>query len=307
MADIKNIVSRGKLVIHSVDIQGVGGCGNSALALSSPVELGGRSVSPFTLCRMCLVRLPVSPLEKVVLEFVLTLEETMQPRRFSYVDLGIIIDRCEHSTEKAVASLRKHGLVLTVRAGREGSTLTFTCGTFVSWATALLHEAGLLSDGYVCHVPETDVSVISLQDSVPNSGFSVSKTAESVSKPGVRRLQPRRRKTKELAAKKESQVQPAPFVTPPAPAHTSETPAPAEIAAAPDDDYIPKAPDIDPTHIIGMSAPYEGEFDSTVERADTLKVSGRELSSQPDDDEFSLGSDTAETDMGYGVRMNPNI
>ena len=56
-----------------------------------------------------------------------------------------------------------------------------------------------------------------------------------------------------------------------------------------------------------MSAPYEGEFDSTVERADTLRAAGRMAGDQGDEDEFSLGSDTADTDMGQGVRINPNI
>jgi hypothetical protein len=58
-----------------------------------------------------------------------------------------------------------------------------------------------------------------------------------------------------------------------------------------------------------MSAPYDGEFDSTVERADTLRAAGRNESGGDgeDDDEISFGSETAETDMGQGVRMNPNI
>ena len=60
-----------------------------------------------------------------------------------------------------------------------------------------------------------------------------------------------------------------------------------------------------PASEVQMCAAYDGEFDSAIERADTLRAAGR--AEDETDDEISFGSETADTDMGQGVRINPNI
>ena len=300
---VENVVRPGYLTVGTVDVSNEAG---ADIPMTFAVTVKSDPVSPFSLCRKCLYRMEISPLAKVVLAFLLEAEETGECRRYTYADLGLVVNRCEHSVKEIVASLRGAGLVLTMRAGERG-VITFTCGPFVSWAARLLQEAGLSSGACESRVSETGVGVTVLPKSVSDSGFSVSKMAASVSKPGVRRSQPCRRKAEGPAAKKEGHVQSVPPIPPPAPAPSSKASSPAGAAATPDDDYTPRAPDIDPAHVIGMSAPYEGEFDSTVERADTLRAAGRLAGDQGDEDEFSLGSDTADTDMGQGVRINPNI
>ena len=57
----------------------------------------------------------------------------------------------------------------------------------------------------------------------------------------------------------------------------------------------------------GMAPAYEGEFDNSEELAGTLRAAGRSDAAGDDSDEISFGSETADTDMGHGVRINPNL
>jgi len=119
-------------------------------------------------------------------------------------------------------------------------------------------------------VSETAVSVHAGVESVSGSTFSVSEKPEHVSKP-------RRPRAQALAAKKETQ-----------------TPAPPES-----DEGQPA--------ILGMAAPYEGEFDNSEELADTLRIAGRSAGEGADADDISFGSETDDTDIGRGIRINPNL
>lgn len=119
-------------------------------------------------------------------------------------------------------------------------------------------------------VSEPAVSVNGSGEAVHESGFSVSKKPERASKPRLPRAQA-------LAAKKETQ-----------------TPAPA-------------SPDEGRPAILGMAAPYEGEFDNSEELADTLLVTGGSRGGGDDTDDISFGSETDDTDIGQGIRINPNL
>jgi hypothetical protein len=50
------------------------------------------------------------------------------------------------------------------------------------------------------------------------------------------------------------------------------------------------------------------QVDNSEEVAGTLRAAGRTAErTEDDEDEFSLGSDTADTDIGHGVKINPDI
>ena len=53
----------------------------------------------------------------------------------------------------------------------------------------------------------------------------------------------------------------------------------------------------------------EMPVDNSEELAGTLKAAGRAQGVQASDDEddFSFGSDTADTDIGHGVKMDPDL
>jgi len=248
----------------TVSIGSVAIDGMQEMRLSVPVKLdAGSSIDAFVLCRICLLRMPLGTLERLALDYALTADETGLGRMITYKELGKVLGRCEHSVKAAVATLRKAGLVMTARTGYSASAVSFTASPFVAWAVGVLKRSAAKPA-----VSETTVTVHAGDESVHESGFSVTKKPERVSKT-------RRRRAQAPAAKKEYQ-----------------TPAPLK----PDDGQ--------PT-ILGMATPYDGEFDNSEERADTLRAAGR--AEGETDDEISFGSETADTDMGQGVRINPNI
>ena len=215
----------------------------ASVALSVPAEIGAWSAGPFALCRMCLFRMNLSMLEKIMLCFIIEAEESGAQCCHSYADMGKILGRCEHSVKQAAAALRKAGLVVTSR-GKAG-TVVFSCGPFVVWAANAIRAVG----------------------------------GTAVPAPAVQEEPRRRRRRREAdapAAKKEA----TPVVMLPEPA-------------------------AEPTH----EDCEEAEVDNSEEVAGTLRAAGRAAGAQSSDDsdDFSFGSDTAETDMGYGVRINPDI
>ena len=255
--------SDGRITVSWVDAARADGRGRTRLVLTVPVDTGVDTRAE-TLCRMCATRMDMSTTEKVVLGFLIDMEETGGRRLYSYRGLGEIIGRSARATEAAVASLRKAGLVSTARSGR-GPDVTFSCAEFIAWARSLVSDRRE-------DVPKTEVSVSKNPDPVPETADAVSKT--------------RRRRAQALAAKKEYQT-PAPS------APAAEQPAPAES---------------EPVDELGMAPAYDGEFDNTAEVADTLRAAGRAAGEGSDDeDDISFGSETADTDMGRGVRINPNL
>jgi hypothetical protein len=213
--------------------------------------------------------MPLSPLEKIVLEYVLLADETGSGRLTTYADLGRTLCRCEHSVKAAVATLRKAGLVITARTSYGTSSLSFTASPFVSWASCLLRRTS------------------SMQLARASEGVAAS-TAAGVH-PGEAHAALRRHVREQApVAKKRRAADDA--------AEGTATP-PYEPPVQTDADGKPL-----------MAPQYDGEFDNTVEVADTLRAAGRTVNAADDDeDDFSLGSDTAETDIGQDVRINPNI
>ena len=213
----------------------------------------------------------------MILEFVISIAEAKLADRYSYDDLGKIIGRCTHSAKKAVAALRKLGLLVSSRTAYSGPTLSFSCGRLVVWAVDLLSRSGLLA----CaggHVPE---------------GFNDTKPDEEQPKDPAKK-----RKARKPAAKKENIV-----------FDLAEHPA---VAAAERHYTTSHADDTDASEIQSgcyASAVHDSDDDETVdnseELAGTLKAAGREACE--DDDDFSFGAETAETDIGHGVKMNPDL
>ena len=267
---VENLINDGSLRVRTVNVNRPDGSGVTDLRLTKELEVGTMRLRPVTLCRMCLVRLPISATAKVVLSFILDIEETGGQRIYSYGDIGDIVGRCDHSAEMTVAALRQHGLVTTTRVGRSGATLAFSCAPFIGWAEELLRTAAMRAAHMPDLVPAYDTPVMT----APVQAIMVDMTKPSIicdDKP----------KRKRPAAKKE------------------------RVPAA-GDQPVPNAG----THsdIMMMLAAYDGEFDNTAEVADTLRAAGRDVNASDDDeDDFSLGSDTAETDIGHDVRINPNI
>lgn len=216
----------------------------AGVALSVPAEIGAWSAGPFALCRMCLFRMNLSMLEKIMLCFVIEAEESGAQCCHSYADMGKILGRCEHSVKHAAAALRKAGLVVTSR-GKAG-TVVFSCGPFVVWAANAIRAVG----------------------------------GTAVPAPAVQDEPRRRRRRRETEARPAAKKEATPVVMLPEPA-----------AEPLHEDYE------------------EASVDNSEEVAGTLRAAGRTAGAQSSDDsdDFSFGSDTAETDMGYGVRINPDI
>jgi hypothetical protein len=285
---MENTIDNGRIAIHSVGFR----CDASAqfreTRLIMPVVLDGTQVSPFALCRMCAGRMALPLLARMLVTLVLDAEEVGLPFRYAYDDLGLELGRCGHSVKAAAAVLRKAGLMSTARAGSTGA-VTFSAGPFVMWATDVLRKSGLI-DRQPTYRPEPQLTLvppaIGLLDAlVPKQGEAVSKNVKSVSKTpkDVSKTRKPRTQPECLAAKEKEPA--ADLVAAPAP-------LPGLVATGGGD----------ATEFV------EEPVDNSEEVAGTLRAAGRTAGRTADDeDEFSLGSDTAETDMGHGVKINPDI
>jgi hypothetical protein len=187
-----------------------------------------------------------------------------------------------------MSALRAAGLVVTSRVGFGEGAVSVSCDAFLRWAervTAVAKNAAGVT-GSSESVPKTP-------DGVTKTGESVSKADESVTARVSGRTRPRRvRKPAPPAAKKEDEpMQPAP-------------PLPQVGSAAVPDDVMAQVENLS---VSGLVEDFDPPVDGSEEVRGTLAAAGRVAGSQGDEDDFSFGSETAETDIGHGVKMNPDL
>lgn len=271
-----NLVENARILVRKVDVARADGGGNTDLVLSRPVEIGSSSVHAVTICRMCMVRLPIRATEKVILSFFLDMEEVDGLRRYSYEELGEVIGKGARAAEVAVATLRRAGLLLTTRIGRTDAKIAFSCRAFIDWAEDLRSRAGLSEP--VVEAPAAAPEIMMLSAVPP--ALSLVPQAEQ---PAAEQPAPKPRRRKAPAAKKERAVSPEV-----APAETAQQPA-------------------EPQEEVTAEHDADGNVDGTAERSGTLRAAGRAGAQESDDDDISFGSETADTDMGQGVRVNPDL
>lgn len=258
-----------------------------SIGLSSPLTLPAGRYSPYAVCRMCTVRLSLKTLERLLLLLVLDELECGVPRPHSYDELGRTLCKCAHSVKSAMSALRAAGLVVTSRVGFGDGSVSVSCDAFLRWAERVTASGE--------SVAETRESVPKTPDSVTKNSESVSKADESVTARVSGRTRPRRvRKPAPPAAKKED-----------APMQPAQPGPPSQASAAAVADGV-----MAQVENLNVSEPVE-DFDPPVDGSEevrgTLAAAGRVAGSQGDEDDFSFGSETAETDMGHGVKINPDI
>ena len=307
---MENAIDNGRIVIHSVGFTCPSMGQSMETHLHAPVVLDGVSVRPAGLCRLCAGRMQLPLLSRLILVLALDSEELGVPFRYDYGDLGLQLGRCGHSVKDAVAVLRRTGLVTTARTEVSG-VVAISAGPFMVWASGVLRKSGLIDWQPACR-PEPQITLVpKAAESVSKNGGNVSKNRGSVSKKrkGVSKTRKPRVQPEEPVAKKEGlgtsleeqlheareqevaafrqgdgSLYPGVWLDSEGRPHfdaSSGHPVPPCLQAA-------GGEDVDPS----------GEI------AATLAAAGR---SADDEDEFSLGSDTAETDMGHGVKINPDI
>ena len=86
---------------ESVDSARADGGGKIDIRLSCPVTAYAGEVDAISLCRMCVRRMPLPPVEKLVLEMALDMEAGIEDRRTSYEAVAAMLGRCEHSVKNA--------------------------------------------------------------------------------------------------------------------------------------------------------------------------------------------------------------
>lgn len=339
---MESTIDNGRIVIHSVGFTCPSVEQSRETWLHAPVVLDGVSARPAGLCRMCAGRMRLPLLSRLILVLALDSEELGIPFRYSYGDLGLQLGRCGHSVKEAVAVLRRTGLVTTARTEVSG-VVTISASPFMVWATAVLRKSGLIDWQPACR-PEPQLTpvppaLIRVDELVHKAAESVSETGERVSK--KRKSVPKTRKPRtqpeQPVAKKEGAHSPQTPAVQPAVAVLDAASAPgeevaysteAEAVAASVARLKAQYPDLPPGCYIDekvgalafdgssghpvppmfQAAADDEPVDNSEEVAGTLRAAGRTAERTADDeDEFSLGSDTAETDMGHGVKINPDI
>jgi len=263
--------------------------GTVALDLQHPLTLPVGRYSPYAVCRMCVARLSLKTLERLLLSMLLDEMECGVARPHSYQELGRSLCKCAHSIKAAMAALRASGLVVTTRVGFGDAAVSVSCESLVRWAERVLSPRLV--------VPESEESVHDPAFRVSILPELVSKNEESVTKRVSGRTHPRRvRKPAPSAAKKEDT---------PVQAVKPDVPPPAS-AAAMQDDVMAQVEDLSVSELV---EDFDTPVDGSEELAGTLKAAGRAQGVRPSDDEddFSFGSETAETDIGHGVKINPDL
>lgn len=267
-----------------------------SVGLSSPLTLPAGRYSPYAVCRMCAVRLSLKTLERLLLLLVLDELECGVSHPHSYSELGRTLCKCAHSVKSAMASLRAAGLVVTSRVGFGDSSLSVSCDAFLRWAER----------------------VTAYGESVSENAASVSSTSGNVSMIASRRTQPRRvmkPRNEELAAKKEDPVMSLEEQLREAREQEVAMYRQADGSLYPgvwlDDEGHPHfdASSGNPFPPCLQAADME-DVDPSGEIAATLAAAGRKAGGSgatDDSDDFSFGSDTADTDIGHGVAINPDI
>lgn len=328
---MESTIDNGRIVIHSVGFTCPSLGQSRETWLHAPVVLDGVSVRPAGLCRMCAGRMKLPLLSRLILVLAIDSEELGVPFRYNYGDLGLQLGRCGHSVKEAVAILRRTGLVTTARTEVSG-VVTISASPFMVWATAVLRKSGLIDWQPACR-PEPQLTLVSkAAESVSETSERVSKKRKSVPKTRKPRTQP-----EQPVAKKEGAQLPQTPAVQPAVAVLDAASAPGEeVAYATEAEAVAASvarlkaqyPELPPGCYIdekvgalafdGSSghpvppmfqvAADDEPVDNSEEVAGTLRAAGRTAERTADDeDEFSLGSDTAETDMGHGVKINPDI
>ena len=263
-----------------------------SIGLSSPLTLPAGRYSPYAVCRMCTVRLSLKTLERLLLLLVLDELECGVTRPHSYDELGRTLCKCAHSVKSAMSALRAAGLVVTSRVGFGEGSVSVSCESFLRWAERAFSAVTENAAG----VTGSSESVSENPDGVTKNGESVSKADESVTARVSGRTRPRRvRKPAPPAAKKEDM---------PMQAVPSDLPPQAGAAVAVAADVMAQVED---RSVSGPVADFDPPVDGSEEVRGTLAAAGRVAGSQGDEDDFSFGSETAETDIGHGVKMNPDL
>lgn len=254
-----------------------------SIGLSSPLTLPAGRYSPYAVCRMCAVRLSLKTLERLLLLLVLDELECGVPRPHSYEELGRTLSKCAHSVKSAMSALRAAGLVVTSRVGFGEGSVAVSCDAFLRWAERAFSTVTKNAAG----VTESGESVSKTTDGVTKNSESVSKTEDPVSRRVSTRRPRRARKPQETTA--------TPAVAGPVAKKEEAAPAPVQWFVPPDPLPLPAEQDD------------EMPVDGSEEVRGTLAAAGRAAGSQGDEDDFSFGSETAETDIGHGVKMNPDL
>lgn len=124
-----------QITLKSVTYKAVSGTSNT-LYLHAPVVCDN-DLPAHMISRLVIPRLPLSP--TACLLFGLLVDEVFigLSRQHSYAGLGGILGKGTHTAIRAVAELRKAGLVATTRVGVRSNQLLFICDGFVTWAESV--------------------------------------------------------------------------------------------------------------------------------------------------------------------------
>lgn len=310
--------------------------------LMQPVVLFEGRYSVYSLCRLCVSRMPLRTLEKVIMTMVLDETECGLTYGRSYADLGRLVGKCAHSAEDAVAHLRRAGLLVTSRIGRSQPVIALSCEAFVRWAESKLSEIPQAQAVYPVVTPvETPVDV------------PVAKKERTQRK--VKNERKRPSGTSVEATRKTTDI-PSPAA--PAPVCASPAQHDADAADKPDKNYLHLTEDevlalpdserelyfaqyrqaqialftqpggsfypgtyLDENGLphfdwlsgypcppfMAVSTEPEPDVDPSGEIAATLAARGEVVNPDADDDTISFGSETEESDMNPNVRINPDI
>ena len=134
-------IATGKISITEVELDVVGLSKPLVLVLSSAVETYIDVTSPYApvlLCQACLPRLQLSPVERVLLGFIISDSLVRNRVPYTYADLGKIIGREASTIERAAMALRHVGLIRTRRIGVRSRSVAFDCQPYLEWGRRVL-------------------------------------------------------------------------------------------------------------------------------------------------------------------------
>lgn len=292
---------------------------SKTLTLNACFSVPG-GLSAQTVFRLALPRLPISASACLLLG--LLADETFAglPRQHSYTELGAALGRGKHTAVRAVLELRKAGLLTASRVGLRSDQLLFSCDPLLYWAESVT-SAPAVAAAPVAPQPVAVSVPSSLADDElygkPDS-FSSDDHPDWPSVPADwRRLH--------KVPAPHNAPWPAeyciPFGVKPWLGPVTRLPdgtfdreqllrKPFELLSdAEQEAYLSIVREREDAerHTGLQEAVDDPPVDASEEREAELKLAGPQADDGEDEFRFDSGADTAETDIGRGVKANPDL
>lgn len=294
------------------------------LALHAPLTCPS-TCAPETLCRLVLPRLPLSPSACLLLGLVLDEQVAGLSVQHTYGEVGMILGRGSHTAVRAAAELRQLGLLVTTRKGFRSAQMSFLCGPLLAWARSIVKPGSTQDAREVTSTPSTASpaqSPVRTHSAAPETRPAAFQDAIVDDRPDWPSVPADWRDRYGIPLPENDDC---PSMAIPRGVKPWLGPIPRLAGGGFDMDKLVRMPhqlviDDDiafhaycqakgdaPDRTPGEMKLDDPAVDASEEREAERRLDGERTDDGEDTFSFASGTETSETDMGHGVRVNPDL